>query len=87
MLSLKRDQCLVASQWIAGRGRVMRSAEFIRLDVSVKGLYAYPGEEDTMLVVFEQVFESDTYQDVSQKQMYWQRDTTGQWRVIYEGDV
>ena len=75
------------SQWIAGRCRAMRSAEFIRLDVSVKGLYAYPGEEDTMLVVFEQVFESDTYQDVSQKQMYWQRDTTGQWRVIYEGDV
>ena len=75
------------SQWLAGRGRVMRRAEFIQVDVSVKGLYAYPGEEEIMLVVFEQVFESDTYQDVTRKQMYWQRDAAEQWRIIYEGDV
>jgi murein L,D-transpeptidase YafK len=75
------------SKWLVGKQRVMHAAKFIRLDTTVTGLFVYPGEKDTVLVKYVQKFESDTFKDVSQKQMYWQRDNAGKWRIIYEGDA
>jgi murein L,D-transpeptidase YafK len=73
--------------WLAGKQRVMQAAEFIHVQASITGLYSYPGEKDTVLVKYAQEFESDTYKDTSYKQMYWQRDKAGEWRIIYEGDA
>jgi murein L,D-transpeptidase YafK len=75
------------TKWLAGKKRVMQAAKYIRVDTAISGLFVYPGEKDTILVKYDQEFESDTFKDTSEKQMYWQRNDIGEWRIIYEGDA
>ena len=74
-------------KWLTGKKRVIQTAKYIRVDTAISGLFVYPGEQDTILVKYAQKFESDTFKDNSQKQMYWQRNDVGEWRIIYEGDA
>ncbi|KAA3633524.1 MAG: hypothetical protein DWQ08_01780 [Proteobacteria bacterium] len=58
-----------------------------RIDVALRDIemFAYPGEQDTVLVDFEQTFISPTFSSTIRKQQFWRRGDSGTWRIIFEG--
>ena len=72
------------AQWSARKQQVGAGKTFVEVDVSVKSLFAYPGEQDMFVVNFHQRYHSNNYQSEVHKQQYWQRDATGQWRILFE---
>ncbi len=73
------------SEWSERKRQVGRGKEFIQLAINVNGLFIYPGEEDMFMVDFKQSYMSNNYQSQSQKQQYWKKDATGNWKIIFEG--
>ena len=55
----------------------------MRIGLSDMAIYAYPGEERTVLVEFEQLYESDTFRSRMRKQQYWRRASDG-WKIVFE---
>jgi murein L,D-transpeptidase YafK len=63
--------------------RVNQGKKFIRVDLSDVAIYAYPGEEGTVLVEFEQAYESDSFRSRRRKQQFWRRYADG-WKIVFE---
>ncbi len=63
--------------------RVNQGKKYIRVDLSDVAIYAYPGEEGTVLVEFQQGYESDTFRSRTRKQQYWRRHPDG-WKIVFE---
>ncbi len=65
--------------------RVNAEKSFIQVPFGVLGLYAYPGEPNTVLVELDQPYISGNYRGWATKQQYWKHEPDGRWRVILEG--
>ncbi|MDH3354021.1 MAG: L,D-transpeptidase family protein [Chromatiales bacterium] len=77
------------SSWQKRKRRIATSKKYQRVKVSELSLFAYPkgaaGGSEMVVANFEQRYESNNYQSVSQKRLYLTQDS-GQWRVLYEGE-
>lgn len=73
-------------QWKTYKSRVNGAKSYIRVELSDLSVFAYPGEENLVTSRFYQNYQSSNYNWKGWKQMLWQRDADGQWRIIYEGN-
>ena len=57
-----------------------------RIEVNYSGLniFIYPGEENLVLMQFDQTYESNNFNMNSPKELYWHRSDSG-WKIVYEG--
>ena len=73
--------------WVAYKRRVNPTKRFIKVGISEKSMFLYPGENGLLVVTFEQDYASDNMKRKFVKRQYWQIDKDGQWRIVYEGSV
>lgn len=62
-----------------------KSKSFVQIDLDIDSLFLYPGVPDMFIVKFKQLYLSNDFTSESDKEQYWQRDSLGQWKIIYEG--
>ncbi|NND80974.1 MAG: L,D-transpeptidase family protein [Gammaproteobacteria bacterium] len=73
-------------QWAKRKREVNNRKTFVQVDMDIKHLFTYPGEQDMFVVKYQQRYLSNNYQGVAEKEQYWQRDAnSGRWQIIYEG--
>ena len=58
---------------------------FIQIDLSIDGLFMYPGEQNMFVVYLSQNYLSNNFASQSQKQQFWRRESSGAWKIVYEG--
>ena len=63
----------------AGRNKTWVDVEYDGLSI-----FSYPGEENLMLMQFEQSYRSNNLNVESPKELYW-RKTDKHWQIVYEG--
>ena len=71
--------------WANRKRAVNKAKAFIKVDLDIESVFVYPGEKETFVVQFKQDYKSSNYSSETQKQQYWQRDSKGRWKIIYEG--
>lgn len=73
------------SSWVEYKRRVNPSKKFIKVNLTNKSMFFYPGEEHLIVVTFVQDYASDNFKRKFTKRQYWKMEKDGQWRIIYEG--
>lgn len=63
--------------------RVNQGKRYVRVGLSDISIYSYPGEEQTVLVEFQQAYESDSFRSRRGKQQFWRRQAGG-WKIVFE---
>ena len=71
--------------WVDYKRRVNPSKKFIKVNLSNKSMFLYPGEEQLMIVTFVQDYTSDNFKRKFTKRQYWRMEKDGQRRIVYEG--
>ncbi len=71
--------------WVAYKQRVNEAKSRIEVALSDLSIFTDPGEPSLAVVRFLQRYESNNFQSESRKRQYWQRETDGAWRIVYEG--
>ncbi len=74
-------------RWVNYKRRVNPSKDYIKIGITEKSVFLYPGEENLMVVTFRQRYESNNVIRDFVKRQYWRMEKDGQWRIIYEGSV
>ncbi len=75
------------SGWIKRKHRVNAAKTYIRIALQDVSIFTYPGEKDLRVVSFTQDYQSNNHNGQSTKRQYWQRESDGVWRIIYEGSI
>ena len=73
------------ASWADRKRLVNQGKTFVQIDMDIKSLFAYPGEKDMFVVKYRQRYLSNNYHGETDKEQYWQRDPSGQWKIIFEG--
>jgi murein L,D-transpeptidase YafK len=71
--------------WVEYKRRVNPSKKFIKVNLSNRSMFLYPGEQQLMVVTFVQDYTSDNFKRKFTKRQYWRMEDDGQWRIVYEG--
>lgn len=71
--------------WAKRKHAVNKAKTFVQLDLDVQSLFLYPGDKDMFVVKYKQRYLSNNYSGEADKEQYWQRNSDGQWQIIYEG--
>jgi len=71
--------------WNNHKRWVNRNKTWIEIEYSKLNIFNYPGEDNLMLMQFEQSYNSNNLSIDSPKELYW-RETDQQWRIVYEGE-
>jgi len=79
-----RSQLENYDAFAARKYQVNKSKRFIEIDLNNISIYSYPGNENMMVVSFDQEYRSNNHHSVTQKRQYWLRKA-GKWQIIYEG--
>jgi len=72
-------------RWASRKKNTNSRKTFVQLDLELESLFMYPGETDMFVVRYKQRYLSNNYSNQAQKEQYWKRDGSGQWRIIFEG--
>lgn len=72
------------AQWTTYKRRVNTNKRYIKVRLSDLGIYAYPGQENTVMAEFYQDYASNSYRSRGWKRQLWRLESDGQWRIIYE---
>ena len=70
--------------WDGHKRWVNRNKTWIDVEYSKLNIFNYPGEENLMLMQFEQNYRSNNLSLESPKELYWRKLDT-QWQIVYEG--
>jgi murein L,D-transpeptidase YafK len=73
--------------WVQYKRRVNPSKNFIRVNLTDRSMFLYPGNERILVVTFVQDYASNDVRRRFTKRQYWRREEDGKWRIIYEGSV
>jgi len=74
------------SAWKRYKTRLNQSERRIKVDIQKLSVIAYPGENDLASVRFYQIYESNNFRWRGWKQLLWQFESDGEWRIVYEGN-
>ena len=72
-------------RWAKKKRKLNNAKTFIQVDLDIKELFVYPGEQDMFVVRFQQNYLSNNYEGQAEKKQYWKRAENGKWKIIYEG--
>ena len=88
-LSLYHDEFTDSRQnlteWKRYKTRVNNSKQFIDVKLSDMTIVDYPGEKNLLVARFYQSYSSNNFKWAGWKQLYWKRNSEGQWQIVYEG--
>jgi len=70
--------------WDGHKRWVNRDKTWAEIEYSKLSIFNYPGEDNLLLMQFEQSYRSNNLNVDSPKELYW-RKTPEQWRIVYEG--
>jgi murein L,D-transpeptidase YafK len=70
--------------WDGHKRWVNRKKTWVEVEYSKLSIFNYPGEENLMLMQFEQNYRSNNLNLESPKELYWRKVDT-QWQIVYEG--
>ena len=65
-------------KWV-NRNKTRVSVKFDNLNI-----FQYPGEEDLILMQYQQFYDSNNFSLDSPKELYWKKQQ-GDWKIVYEG--
>lgn len=74
------------ARWSKHKKRVSKHKTYIKVDASKLSLLKHPND-NVMVATFRQNYKSDNYSGMSWKRQYWRKESDGQWRIIYEGEI
>ncbi len=78
----KQDLAAFAAQ----KTQVNASKEWIKVATDNLSVFRNPGQEEVVVVTFDQDYRSNNLNDRTKKRQYWQREN-GKWKIIYEGSA
>ena len=70
--------------WDGHKRWVNRKKSWINVEYSNLNVFNYPGEDNLMLMQYEQSYRSNNLNVDSPKELYW-RKNSGQWQIVLEG--
>ena len=70
--------------WDGHKRWVDRDKTWVEVEYSRLSIFNYPGEQDLMLMQFEQNYRSNNISVDSPKELYW-RKAENNWQIVYEG--
>ncbi len=73
--------------WLQKKRRINAAKSYINVDFSNLSAFAYPGEQDLLVVTFDQSYRSSNFNDKSKKRQYWRQESDGRWRIIFEEEA
>ena len=71
--------------WGEHKRRVGQYKKFIDVKLSDVSILRYPEKDDMVVVSYKQDYRSNNFNGVAKKRQYWQKESDGQWRIVYEG--
>ncbi len=80
------DKVSSRDEWRIVRKSVTEEKNSITVNLNNLTIAHLPAPSDTMLVMFDQNYKSDTAHTTLRKRQYWQREGS-RWKIIYEGNA
>ncbi len=71
--------------WDQYKRRVNLQKTWIRVEYSKLNIFTYPGEQDLLLMQFDQSYRSSNLNLDSPKEIFWRKSDRG-WQIVYEGN-
>ena len=71
--------------WDGHKRWVNRNKTWAEIEYSKLNIFNYPGEDNLMLMQFDQSYRSNNLSIDSPKELYW-RKNGDQWQIVYEGE-
>lgn len=75
------------SAWLERKSKINAGKSFIDVSLSNISAFGYPGEENMLVVTFDQDYRSSNFSDQSKKRQYWRRGADGRWRIVFETEA
>jgi len=72
--------------WAAQKRAVNSGKTMVRVGVSNVSMFRYPGQDNLMVVTFDQDYKSNNLQNTMRKRQYWMEEN-GAWKIVYEGSA
>lgn len=72
------------SEWSERKRQVNATKTWIKVAVRNVSMLRYPGQDNMVVVTFEQDYRSDNLNNVVRKRQYWRLEDK-QWKIVYEG--
>ncbi|SDB44804.1 Murein L,D-transpeptidase YafK [Desulfonatronum thiosulfatophilum] len=73
------------SAWKRHKTRINAGKSEVRVRMGNINIFEYPENPEIMVATFNQDYWSDNFQSSSRKHQFWQQESDGRWRIIYEG--
>lgn len=70
--------------WRNYKRRVAKSKFDVSVVLDDLSIFAYPDEDDLMVVTFQQNYESNNFNGSARKRQYWRRGDDQRWRIVSE---
>ncbi|HBA35414.1 MAG TPA: hypothetical protein DCZ12_14905 [Gammaproteobacteria bacterium] len=74
--------------WEQYKRHIAEVKTYIQVDISELDIFLYPGERNLFMTRFVQHYQSNNYPKegarLSHKQLYWQLEQDGKWRIVHE---
>jgi murein L,D-transpeptidase YafK len=70
--------------WVAQKRLVSAGKTMVRVGLSNLSIFRYPGQENLLVVTFDQDYKSNNLQNTMRKRQYWMQEN-GAWKIVYEG--
>ncbi len=71
-------------QFVQQKRQVNASKEWIKIKLSNVSMFRNPGNEELVVVTFEQNYQSNNLNNQMKKRQYWIRED-GNWKIVFEG--
>ncbi len=72
------------AQWTERKRQVNAGKQHIQVKITNISMLRYPGNDEMLVVTFDQDYRSSNLSNVMQKRQYWIREN-GNWRILHEG--
>ena len=71
-------------QWSALKRQVNAGKQWIKVSAANISMFRNPGQEEMVVVTFDQDYRSSNLSNIMKKRQYWMKED-GAWKIIYEG--
>jgi len=71
--------------WSKHKQSVNKSKSDIHIEIENLSIFSYPGEENLVIMRFDQDYRSNNYNSRSKKTLFWKLDDDRIWKIIFEG--
>lgn len=69
--------------WAARKRQIAASKQWVKVATSNLSVFRDPGQDDLVVVTFDQDYRSNSLADRTTKRQYWRKER-GEWKIIYE---